>query len=539
VTGLYNDIGDKKAVEKTSQALRDGAASLRKQLSEDLGDPDFLSAVFEMDVSAKTSTSLKDKDKPTKTKAVKKGHRRTKSNPDGLSRAGRKSLSRKMKAADVPGTPGRKSGRHPLSPPRSQPASPRIIRGSASFDQLYADRVDSSSVAAAEGQSRSMLYSGYGQSFQESLVLQSLMRSPSFELSWQPYETQRSSPLAMQWQQQSPTRLSQRALSPTSSQPPLSPSSGHPPLSPTSSHPPLSPASSYPPPTSPRSDTFVRKQPSPIGSPLPPGRHQFSGNAYEYSQSFQMSPIRRTWSSGPYHTSRRQSPQALPGWSSPMSFTGYSNGELAVPALSRDKPLTTQSVPTSPVGGLSRQSSGSWSFRTSPVMNSPRSFDPPLSPCSIRSSQRISSPRELKAKDYPDEAPSAVTVTSSNQVSEESRTEESRIVLKLESGSQSPTVVVNSVIDNEGKPEVEAVLSDPYANEGDWTISGDSNWDVNPAKDPSWDDDDDSPTEESDVSMSPLAFDQADPEALMEISDDLLKLPIAPCGPHDGNSDAS
>jgi len=52
-TGLWSDIGHKKAVEKTSQALRDGAASLRKQLSADLGDPDFLNAVFDIDVVEK------------------------------------------------------------------------------------------------------------------------------------------------------------------------------------------------------------------------------------------------------------------------------------------------------------------------------------------------------------------------------------------------------------------------------------------------------------------------------------------------------
>ena len=46
-TGRWNDIGDRKAIEKTSQALRDGAASLRKQLSADLGDPEFLNVVFE------------------------------------------------------------------------------------------------------------------------------------------------------------------------------------------------------------------------------------------------------------------------------------------------------------------------------------------------------------------------------------------------------------------------------------------------------------------------------------------------------------
>ena len=33
-TGLWNDVGDKKAIEKTSQALRDGAATLRKELAE-------------------------------------------------------------------------------------------------------------------------------------------------------------------------------------------------------------------------------------------------------------------------------------------------------------------------------------------------------------------------------------------------------------------------------------------------------------------------------------------------------------------------
>lgn len=48
-TGLWYDVGHKKAVEKTSQALRDGAATLRKQLSADLGDPDFLNNVFDED----------------------------------------------------------------------------------------------------------------------------------------------------------------------------------------------------------------------------------------------------------------------------------------------------------------------------------------------------------------------------------------------------------------------------------------------------------------------------------------------------------
>lgn len=60
VTGLWHDIGHKKAVEKTSQALRDGAAMLRKQLSADLGNPNFLNAVFDDNVS-KSSEVGKDK----------------------------------------------------------------------------------------------------------------------------------------------------------------------------------------------------------------------------------------------------------------------------------------------------------------------------------------------------------------------------------------------------------------------------------------------------------------------------------------------
>jgi len=46
-TGFWVEIDYKKAIEKTSQALRDGAASLRKQLSADFGDPNFLNSVFD------------------------------------------------------------------------------------------------------------------------------------------------------------------------------------------------------------------------------------------------------------------------------------------------------------------------------------------------------------------------------------------------------------------------------------------------------------------------------------------------------------
>jgi hypothetical protein len=62
-TGFWADIGDRKAIEKTSQALRDGASGLRKELSEDLGDPEFLAGVFD------ANENLTDKDLPEKVRA--------------------------------------------------------------------------------------------------------------------------------------------------------------------------------------------------------------------------------------------------------------------------------------------------------------------------------------------------------------------------------------------------------------------------------------------------------------------------------------
>jgi hypothetical protein len=67
VTGRWFEVGHKKAVEKTSQALRDGAASLRKQLSADLGDPDFLNAVFHAD----GGDSVEESEKAEETKSEK------------------------------------------------------------------------------------------------------------------------------------------------------------------------------------------------------------------------------------------------------------------------------------------------------------------------------------------------------------------------------------------------------------------------------------------------------------------------------------
>jgi len=72
-TGMYSEIEDRKAIEKTSQALRDGAASLRKQLSADLHDPDFLSDVFDIEpvTAAGSRLPAKEKEKVKKVRPVK------------------------------------------------------------------------------------------------------------------------------------------------------------------------------------------------------------------------------------------------------------------------------------------------------------------------------------------------------------------------------------------------------------------------------------------------------------------------------------
>jgi hypothetical protein len=93
-SGKWFDIGDRKAIEKTSQALRDGAASLRKELNQELSDPEFLSVVFDDDdatnrtpspivtlstVSSSSPSSVSSSQR--KKKIPIKTHRRVKSSP--------------------------------------------------------------------------------------------------------------------------------------------------------------------------------------------------------------------------------------------------------------------------------------------------------------------------------------------------------------------------------------------------------------------------------------------------------------------------
>lgn len=72
-TGLWHEVDDRRALEKTAQALRDGAAPLRKRLLEDMSDPAFLDTLLDTNSSVKPPLSQSRKQE--------KKHRRTKSDP--------------------------------------------------------------------------------------------------------------------------------------------------------------------------------------------------------------------------------------------------------------------------------------------------------------------------------------------------------------------------------------------------------------------------------------------------------------------------
>mmetsp|Transcript_38478 Transcript_38478/g.70939 ORF Transcript_38478/g.70939 Transcript_38478/m.70939 type:complete len:329 (+) Transcript_38478:230-1216(+) len=78
-TGLWHEVDDRRALEKTAQALRDGAAPLRKRLLEDMSDPAFLDTLLDTNSSVKPSLSQPRK-QMSDVKQEKK-HRRTKSDP--------------------------------------------------------------------------------------------------------------------------------------------------------------------------------------------------------------------------------------------------------------------------------------------------------------------------------------------------------------------------------------------------------------------------------------------------------------------------
>jgi len=454
-TGLWSDIGDRKAIEKTSQALRDGAAALRKQLSEDLGDPDFLNVVFDMEKPAKSSESS-DSDKSdsstsknksklsklSKSKGAKKGNRTRKSNTDTLPATKKKAVVKHKKSGE-PNSPHPR-GSSPHSTPRSSPQSD-FHSPMGRFDERRSPNSDEPMKFLHAPPPRF-------QAFHEPNRGQSFLETPYYA---------RSNP-GMQW---SPNSTRSHSAHPSSSS---SPSTGQ------------------------------------------GGLHQPSPSPYEQSQRPPLSPVAspRNWGVRPFPFN--QSPlSATPtlGWrKSSAPYTPYSNGDILVPDLDRDDSSTTSS-PRS-MSPVSSQSSGSGHRASTP----PQDFaPPPLSPMPR-------TPRPTSRRKVPKQDCSTVSVSTEGTTKEKAS---GRQVCLASGGTGSPTVVVemdDSRLDsNSYKPEVEVIAG--ALGSDDFPRDQNAYSEENSAA--------------GDSAMTPLPFDDGGPDGYMDISDDLLQLPIAPCGPGD------
>jgi hypothetical protein len=302
-------------------------------------------------------------------------------------------------------------------------------------------------------------------------------------------------------------------------------------------HAPLSPRSGH---MSPNRQEFMFRHPmSPGGHPMSPGGHPMSpcrhpmsaGGHPRVSSEYvhmppRMSPVmNRSWSPhsftfGQHPPSPRSYPG--PGWGSPMSVPrGYPRGDLAVPVLSRESSMPLPHIQTSSSSMcMSPMQMGSpvSDSRHHSCRMSPAAFTPPR--ISTAPSPRISTALADKTLSANRDSP---TTMSTKPFDKSKLSPQQSIVWSSQSSSDSPAVVVCSVLDesrsdNVLKPEIEAILSDERFDP-DMTLDYlTEDLDFKPSNEVSCDSD------------SPLPFDHYDnQESLMEFSEDILQMPIAPC----------
>jgi hypothetical protein len=469
-TRLYSDIGERKAIEKTSQALRDGASSLRKQLSEDLGDPDFLTAVFDGD----STSSFMDKTKSLKTKAMKKGHRRTKSTPDAPTVSKHKSPVRKMKLSDHPLSPNMPQRRSiPLKAPRSQPASPMDGRRRGPY---------------AESPSPPPFPSHQEfQAFQKSNRPHGFGASSIYRSHGGQYDAPYHPEPPAQWHH-GPARHHGCYLSPVYIGYPPPPYQLHP------SHRP----------TSPDSNLHIRRPP--------------------------LSPGDRSWSSGTFIT-QGQSPRPMKRQHSPPSFTGYSGSELSVPPLERGghkdyfrTPIQPTSSPSTELSPRARPNDFYSDLYGTHLTSTVQDFLPPPSPGQAAhtagsfgssSGGRVSFNAALNAG------------KPRNARSFQNEVFSTKSYLSEDACGTSPTVVSSDIFQG-------SLSGKSISQEISKKLKSETETDSFLCY----------PTDEDDIegverALSPLPYDRNDVGDWMDMPDDLLKLPIASCGPYDVNMDAS
>ena len=518
-SGKWFDIGDKKAVEKTSQALRDGAAGLRKQLSEDLCDPDFLSAVFDMDVVPTEKKTVPPLKKEKKLPA-KKGHRRTKSNPTptmGLSRA-KHHVKKTARLGEVPVSP--RPQRHqslhlPLSmkppPPQSPITSPRSSSGSPHTGPHYHSipgaahrRVHSQSSVPIKIPSLPNSPVNLGTPFARPGPL---VNSNSYDYH-DPMDHGRRPP--PRFGSQSPHHYPS----------PMSPN-GQPP---SPYH--MKPRSPYHPPSSPRW--------SPRTGYARPAHSSLSPHPYMHPTDFyrRPSPDRR-----PLPLSPRDHPLSSPREHYPRtrcypSYKTTESSNLTVPALGGEQISRHGHPPLSPRVFPSPRNRESPHLRNSPVHSStgPRLVSNPCDEPSI--------PKEFKPP------PTSLRLDSSSFENNHEASvpmEEDHVDEKKDEEGDTLKIVNGKHKDkSSGSPFAEKTNSMSPSAVADVATSSKPVKEESSHRDSTKDEEDDYPFEEKQnptyirETVSPLPFDHEDPASLMELPDNILSLPISPCGPNDG-----
>ena len=507
-SGKWFDIGDKKAVEKTSQALRDGAASLRRQLSQDLSDPDFLSAVFD-------SEGVQQKKPPSpvsaaaviaKKKVPSKSHRRVKSSPSAAPSSKTKPMAKRPhRTSEVPMSPRgsrysicvQLQGRPPQSPspmsPRSGGESPRQYVTVVSNMKVGHRRVFSQgSVPIHSTRSGSPVYLGAPHDGR----LDQPARSNSFEYTEAP-EYHRPPPL--RFGSPNPHNFAPHPTSPAAYPP--SPYVEHRP-----NLPPVSPR------WSPRSAGYARP-----GAPSLSPHLYYPSDDYQHRRRSPDSQIRPPISprNQPYHQPRHHYP--------PPHYHHGSSHTLAVPSLGNESPRmheqlpmapSRQYVPQSPHGHATPPGAHSSSHR---MQSTPVEFSPPPAFSRRTDVRPYYSPMRMEEEHMEDRSQEMRGWTGP-ELSYRHSQHEGAPFDEHSQASASPSAVVD-VVKSDGIAKVAPdFLSLSRMNED-------------------YDDDDEYPSDEeldpAGNRLSPLPFDREDPSSFMELPENILSLPFSLDGPHD------
>ncbi|KAG7367074.1 hypothetical protein IV203_029744 [Nitzschia inconspicua] len=596
-TGLWYDVGHKKAVEKTSQALRDGAAILRKQLSADLGDPDFLNSVFDEDSNSpekqnkdaekkeKGSGSGKEnnkgkspeKVKPIKAKPsnVKKGHRRVRSNPSVLGVSAAISAARREKIEepleDPRHYPSPNYGMFPPAPhsPGPHAPPPRHARSLPNSPMTWGGGPRTSFHPDSPGSfppHHHHHHPPYHHSPPPTFSPYSKQASHAPYSGSHPFDHHTRGHSSPHDNSHSPRHHS---WSPYGSHHP--PPYHHPQHHQHYLHPPPPHAGHYPPPPA-------------GGRPTSPslGHPKFSSNGYypPHAPTPEWSPRRVNHHPGYHYSPHRgeytptRSASWTPRGASPHDHRGDhhhhedypddhdDSGGLSVPSLGgsksfdgerfspkvhltpRMKPIPSRSMETPP-RPPAHYRHRAFSPPTSPHLRRPKSKEGRILECSPieeekkspelneRMEDDVQAKEAKKADDVPQKNEKNHAVSEKKTPSNSSNFALKRDNLpKLDNSDGEEKSNAREDIQQRDSSEIDFKVDDLHETRASpglfLSIDDDGNVEAMPRVDY-----DDENQYVEDIAMSPLAYDREDPITLMDLPDNLLSLPISPCGPND------